>query len=571
MLDKKKTVTFHFHHPNSYNYTDPAHYVIPSPRSTGGAALSIQVFVLNIVRHVNALSLGAVQDKIPRKPRTRHFIVCEEPTAQPHDQRMLDIFGVFWQRLVLNAAIIHWNQSVADIQTVTYAPFPSLRLQRIGRPRGSPSLLQIFADKTGNVYGHPLKATVFYDSSRARFDEADLTQTAVLDGVDGLLARLIAQQMNATLVMSIPADGQEIGEILKNGSATGCLQAIMSGAVDLGINMRFYRLNQFEDRVEATYSNGRDDICFLAPKRGSAISMGSIFKPFETQTWIAVGLLIPSYTLVFYSIVWRDREKHSLTRYLMIFYAFSLQQSSPFNPAIFRQRFLFLLWLFISFLLSSFFQGKMSGSLIMPKELPDYDTIEELSRSGLQIMSLERYNRQMAEFLRDKRYHGAYEPLIQRFVNCTLDEFYAKIGEFDQEFGFANKDHINAYLRSVYKHQSQVYFHRVKQCAIPFLGVYGVRYGTPYKGRINYIIRQAQEGGLVEKWERSNKVIDRGGPSGDGNAAFSVKNLQTVFFVYGLCCVGCIVAFVCELAVYRWTAGRWFHVSRVYPLTALQL
>lgn len=559
---------FSIHHLRSYNYTDPAHYVISLPQSNNGATLSIQLFVLNIVRNVNELSLGAVLEKVPRKPRVRHFIVCEEPVAESDDQRMLEIFGVFWERLVLNAAIVYWNQILADIQVVAYKPFPSIQLQFIDR-RDSRNLLKIFLDKTGNLYGHPLKATVFYDSSRARFIEADLTETAVLDGVDGLLTRLIVQKMNATLVMSIPADGQEIGEILKNGSATGCLQAIMSGSVDFGINMRFYRLNQFENRVEATYSNGRDDICFLAPKRGMAISMGSIFKPFETETWIAVGFLIPSYTLIFYFIIWRDREKHSLIRYLMIFYAFSLQQSSPFNPMIFRQRFLFLLWLFISFLLSSFFQGKMSGSLIMPKELPDYDTIEELSQSGLKIMSLERYNRQMAEFLRDKRYRGAYEPLIKRFVNCTLDEFYTKIGEFDQEFGFANKEHINAYLQSVYKYQSQVYFHQVKQCAIPFLGVYGVRYGTPYKGRINFIIRQAQEGGLVEKWERSNKVIDQGGPSGDGNAAFSVKNLQTVFFVYWLGCMACIFVFICELMVYRWTEGRWFHISCVYPLTAL--
>lgn len=519
--------------------------------------MAIQVFVLNIVRDLTTLNLSPVRDKVPRKPRVRHFILCEALWSFTNDERMLDIFSYFWEKSTLNALIIYWNETDSKIQSVSFTPFPHLQLLYIDQ-KHSRSLHHLFADKTGNIYGHPLKATVFYDSSRARFDENDTSITSVLDGVDGLLARLIAEKMNATLIMSIPEDGQEIGEILKNGSATGCLGALMSGSVDLGINMRFYRLNQFEGKVEATYSNGRDDICFLAPKRGMAMDMSSIFKPFENETWIAVGLLIPSFVIVFYLLIYIDRNKHSFIRYFMIFYAFSLQQSSPFNPMLFRQRFLFLLWLFTSFLLSTLFQGKMSGSLIMPKELPDYNTIEELSRSGLKFMSLERYNRQMAEFLRDKRYNGIYEPLIQRFVNCTLDEFYQKIGEFDSSFGFANKDHINAYLRSVYKHRAQVYFHQVKQCAIPFLGVYGIRYGTPFKGRINYIIRQAQEGGLVEKWERSNKVIDTGVQSGDGNAAFSVKNLQTVFYVFSLGCIVCIFAFLGELVFYRWTNGKWF-------------
>lgn len=549
---------FCFIYIHSYSHKESANFTIPFPRSEAvDSVLSIQVFILNIVRNLNALSLSAVQDKVPRKPRIRHIILCEDASNELDTQRMLHIFNVFWQKTVLNALIVYWNQTGHGFQAVSYTPFPELQLQFIERKQLK-VLNEVFADKTGNIYGYPLKATVFYDSSRARFVENDTSITAALDGVDGQLARLIAEKMNATLTMTIPADGQEIGEILNNGSATGALGAIINGSVDFGINMRFYRLNQFEGKVEATLSNGRDDICFLSPIRGKAMDMGSIFRPFENETWVAVGLLIPSYVTLFYLIIWWDKGKHSFIRYFMIFFAYSMQQSSPFNPLVFRQRYLFLLWLFTTLIISSLFQAKMSGSLIMPKELPDYDTIEELSRSNLKIMSLERYNRQMAEFLRDKRYHGVYDPLIKRFVNCTLDEFYEKIGEFDKNFGFANKDHINAYLRSVYKYKSQVFFHQVKQCAIPYLGVYGIKYGTPYKGRINFIIRQAQEGGLVELWERSNKVIDTATQGGDELQAFSVKNLQMVFYVFWLGCIICIFSFIGELVFYRWTIGKWY-------------
>lgn len=523
--------------------------MIPFPITSTKTTISIQVFVLNIVRDLNALSLSAVQDLVPRKPRVRHFILCEDQLIESANDQLMLIFRDIWKNNVLNALVIYWNQT--KVNAVSFTPFPSFELMFFEQ-NDLRNKKKLFFDKTRDLYGHSLKATIFYDSSRARFDENDKQNISALDGVDGLLARLIVEKMNATLIMTVPSDNQEIGEILSNGTATGCLGALMNHEVDFGVNMRFYRLNQFEGRVEATFPNGRDDICFLVPRRGTATDMGNLFRPFQYHTWIAVGILIPTYVTAFYLIIHRDENKHSFVRYFMIFFAFSLQISIPFEPTIFRQRFLFLLWLFMAFLLSSLFQGKMSGSLVMPKDRPDYNTIDELAGSNLKIMSLERYNRQMAEFLRDKKYNGIYEPLIKRFINSTLDEFNKKIIEFDPEFGFANKDHINAYLRSVHKQNARVFFHQVKQCAIPFIGVYGVKFGSPFKGRINFIIRQAQEGGLVEKWERSNKVIENIAQGGDANAAFTVKNLQTAFFLYGFGCSACITVFLCELVTYRY-------------------
>ncbi|XP_055302158.1 uncharacterized protein LOC129568382 [Sitodiplosis mosellana] len=402
------------------------------------------------------------------------------------------------------------------------------------------------------MYGAPLKVIGFYDSSRARFDKNNRNNMSALEGTDGLLTRLIVEKMNASLQLSEPEDGLEIGELFPNKTSTGCLAALMSGKYDLGLNVRFYRLNQFEGKVEATHAIGRDDICFLVPRKGKAPDFANIFRPFRKYTWISIFISLPCYTIVFYLLVFRHNRLHSLQYFLLQFFAYMLQQSASFIPRTNRQRILIIFWVVSVFLLSSMYQGKMSGSLIIPKDQPDIANIEQLANSDLKVMSFSRYNRQIIEFFSDPKYNGVYKPLFKKLINGTIDEFNDLLTKFDPSYAFANKYHINVHLRRIYTQDSSIYFHHVQQCAVPFLGVYGIRYGTPYKGRINFIIRQAQEGGLLDKWERVNTVSEQKTQAklhgGNGLVPFSLLHLQTAFYVYVLGCVTAIGAFISEMA-----------------------
>lgn len=79
----------------------------------------------------------------------------------------------------------------------------------------------------------------------------------------------------------------------------------------------------------------------------------------------------------------------------------------------------------------------------------------------------------------------------------------------------------------------------------------GIRYGTPYKGRINFIIRQAQESGLIDKWERVNTMSEQKTQarmsSGSGLQPFSLLHLQTAFYLFITGCVTAISAFLSEI------------------------
>lgn len=218
--------------------------------------VGIPVYNLNIVRNFDEFNLDWMVDRTPYKSRIKTFILCEEEIFEPVEEKLEQIFTEIWNKKVLNVIIIFWNQSLT---AVTYTPFPKMRLVFIP-PSDLDNENMLFWDKTKNIFKEKFRITGFFDISRALFDRNNPSNLNALDGLDGLLGRLIIEKLNATLDFSVPADGMEIGELFPNNTATGCLADLISGNFDMGINVRFYRLNHFYGRVEATHVIGRDGI-----------------------------------------------------------------------------------------------------------------------------------------------------------------------------------------------------------------------------------------------------------------------------------------------------------------------
>lgn len=498
------------------------------------------------MRSIDQINLNWIVDKLPGKPGIRTFILCEEEILQPAETEFVRIFTEIWNRKVFNVVIVYWN---GTLSAVSFTPFPKLSLVFIP-PNDLDNIDSLFWDKAQNLYGYPFSVTGFYDVSRALFDRKKPSNVKSFDGLDGLLNRLIIERMNATSELKVPADGMEIGELFPNDTATGCLGDLISGNFDMGLNVRFYRLNHFEGRVEATHTNGRDDICFLVPRKGKFIDIASIFRPFHTWTWLLIFSCLPLYVSFFYLVVMKQKNTRSFRYHFFQFFAFMLQQSADFYPKSKKQKFFIGIWMLSILLITFMYQGKLSSNQI-PKDRPNIESIEQLAQSDLQIFGFSRYNRQIQEFFSDSKYNGVYEPLFKRLQNITVQNFFGAVFKLDPTHGFANKYHINSYLRRVCTQNSMIFYHHVKQCAVPFLGVYGIRYGSPYKKRINFIIRIAQESGLISKWEQNNAVQEQFSQatlqSGqDTIVPFSITHLQTTFYIWILGCVIATITFLVE-------------------------
>lgn len=506
------------------------------------------MYSLNIARNFNTLNMNCVNANTLDKYRAHYIVVLEEKIEEPADKMLSKVFDIFWRKKILNALIIYWSN---DLHIVSFNPFTRMKL--INFAANQTDLNVLFPEKANNLNGHQLKATIFYDETRATFNQNELEFTT-LDGADGLLGKLFVKYMNATMVLSVPKDKIEIGEFLDNGTVTGCLGELVRREVDLGINIRFYRISQFKNLVEATVANGRDDICILVPRRGKETDIGNIFRAFTYYEWIVIVAAIPVFAAVYKMT--QSRQPKSAKRQNIIticfqFIGWNLQQSTSTVPSSGLKRSLIALWVLYSLFITSLYHGKLSGNLIIPKDLPDIDSIQQLDKSNYKLISYTRYNKQIKEFLTDAKYNKTYKNLPHRLVNVSQDVFYREIKNKNRSIAYANKYHINIHLRRTLMENGETIFNHMKQCPVPYATVYGVIYGSPFKGRLNYIIRGAQEAGLIEKWDRVNYVKDKITQtkinSGHTLVAFTLTHLRTAFFVFIIGCILAISAFFVEI------------------------
>lgn len=209
------------------------------------------------------------------------------------------------------------------------------------------------------------------------------------------------------------------------------------------------------------------------------------------------------------------------------------------------KRCLVLAWIAYSLFITLLYQGKLSGTLIIPKNRPDINTIAQLEESNYRVMSYPRYNKQIEESFQDSKNLTKYPKLMKRLVNVTQQHFFDTIKSMNVSVAYANKNHINLQLRRKLLRNGEVVYNQMKQCPVPYAIVYGLTYGSPYKGRINYLIRQSQEAGLIEKWDRENQIQEQITQSKlqkhTDTIAFTLSHLQSAFFVY---IIGCSIAAV---------------------------
>lgn len=220
---------------------------------------------MQIARDIESINFNCVRANISNKHLVHHLVLIENEQPGTNNEAINELLIRFWEKGLLNALIIFHRQN--EVQIASFDPFATNKFSYF-RSNGTEHQSSLFPDKTANLNGYTLKATIFQDVTRATFNQSNRRDVDALRGTDGRLTQLIVQYMNASVELLSPTDGVEIGEFLGPGRASGCLGMLVRGEADFGVNMRFYRLGQFKTSVEATTTTGRDDICILAPRTG---------------------------------------------------------------------------------------------------------------------------------------------------------------------------------------------------------------------------------------------------------------------------------------------------------------
>lgn len=492
-----------------------------------------------------------------------HFILLFENVPQNGTAWIQKIFRQFWHWNLMNVLILYPSAN-GSINIFTYNPFLKdsaddddddgcTQMSIISLSASDRNVENIFADKAINMYGSPLRVSLFPEQTRAIVDRVDGTYS----GTDGYITNMVINRMNASLVLLPPTDGFDIGEFLPNGSLTGSLAQVVNHLVDVSFNTRFLRLAQFKGIVQITFSNGRDDICILVAKAGFASNIYNIFRAFSANVWAMTFLSLVAVSISF-AIVYRSQQpdindRHEIEHILFNFYSWNLAQPIMRLPQRWASKLLIAFWIVYSLLICSSYQGNLTSNLVLRPTLPQINTMRQLVQSDYEIMTFGRYVHLLQNLFNESE---AFSSLRYRIKTVsTGHDMELFVNNHDLRYAYANKFHINQYLSSRKKNvvNGRPVFHNMIECPVPFLVAYAVQFGSPYLLRINTIIRRAQEAGFVSYWDKKTEETSKGGGSkhgGQAPIALTLDHMQSAFYIWS---IGITLALVMLSVELLWT------------------
>lgn len=466
---------------------------------------------------------------------------------------MKTIFHTFWENHVFNVLIIFYDISIQKLCVFTFNPFGNenylLDLSATGTQYS-----QLFWDKASNLNKNVFRVSLFYEQTRAIFHPNGRTT-----GTDGYLTELMIEKMNATLQLLPPTDGFDIGEFLPNGSVTGSLAQILNEEVDISFNTRFLRLKQFYGKAQITFTNGRDDICFLVAKAGYASNVYNIFRSFSAPVWLMVvsSLFIASFS---FAILYKmQNESRPLQHTFFNFFSWNLAQPIIHLPENWATKILIAFWVVYALLITSSYEGNLTSNLVLRPTLADINTIKQLQTSNLEIMTFGRYVDLLLTFFNQSTAYTGFEKRIRSVSSSAQLAKHIQAHEF--QFAYANKQHINKFLsmRKENFRYGRPMFHNVPECPVPFLVAYVLRIGSPYLARINSILRRAQENGMIGYWDleaeetshRSKSSLGSGG----GPVPLTLDHMQSAFYILGFGLVISLTVLAMEIVYWKKLRG----------------
>ncbi|XP_049961916.1 ionotropic receptor 21a-like [Schistocerca serialis cubense] len=370
----------------------------------------------------------------------------------------------------------------------------------------------IYYDKFMNLNGNDVRASMFTVNPSAIEDN---TTVSKFRGCDAQMTETLAKYMNANLVM-LPNDGSGFGKW--NGTVnTGTDGDVMFERADIAPNTRYIIVERLKVHGY-TYPHDKEDLCILVNKSSRIPQYLNIILPFAIIAWMTILLSMP-FTAFFWSLIRRfgngssRAEKFAcvyINSFLKIFSVF-LSIAVPSLPSVGRERILFVMWTFFSLIITNTFQGSLTSYLTIPKYMPDIDTMEQLSRSGLKILIhpellpvfkldtgnpvIDALNRNL---IPDIDMEGYPEKIQSDGGTCALVNAY--VGQF-----LIRSRH---YVRNGFP-----LLHLTKECPLPAVVAFATQKYSPLQPRFDSLIRRIVEAGLYKKWQKN--TLDESIAAGD--------------------------------------------------------
>jgi hypothetical protein len=440
------------------------------------------------------------------------------------------------------------------------------------------------ADRLIDLRGYPVRITLF---PREPTSFPSHPNDKVIDyvGMDGFFMRNLAKKMNFTAIADSPKDGKEYGYFFEdNGTFTGTLGDILHDRADLSLNSRFVK-DYGTNNIEFTIPVGFDSLCLIVPKARQLPKWLALFRVFHLHVQFSIVCVYVVCSIIFYilqilySHFKSDCKEASLTAILIETLPPFLSLSMVRMPSSQSGKVLMISCLIFGMIIASAFQAKLVTVLSKPDYYSDINTLEELDASGL-VISTGSINLVRDTFSTEESPPAKH--LRSKVTYCYLQEGNINYVAKHQNIAALNRLSTALYSVLLYRNSDGTFLlHIVKECPRTYSLAYIVPKGSPFLLRINHVITQLVETGIVDKWNEDTyfnmTAIHRTEYSGNNSLkVFSLEDLQMPFLVLVCGLLSSVIIFFVELTAKQVSfckgtkfckKSAWLHTSSVLVIT----
>lgn len=551
------------------NEEDPTLHVLP---------------LANTTSDVIQRSLKNLKKFSANKKHQKYLVIIDEISNKNvnfFESWLLEIFQLMWERNVLNVIVIFYLEK--QIQLYSYNPFDTENYFIKLHPR---EFRDLYYRNLGNLHKHHIYVSMFVDGVRS-FGKSEHG----FDGVDGNVAELLEDKLNATFVYL-----EDEGNVTKttilgfssNESLTDDVADVMNERANLSMNSRWL-YEQY--MIENTNSYEQNNLCVIVPKARQIPSFYNLFYTMEAETWIVSILFVIIVTFVYFVVqvankrVARAKEDElELNTVEILFYMLQsfFGDSLTRLPKSASLRLIIITWLSYSLIISSAFTGTLISKIAIPLYENDLETIDELKESGMDILILD-YVYQTGRIW-DSQLFERLKPYLKFMNKSQYDEYLVK-NTTGMAFALSDSRADFEMARRGDNKAGRPFYHKMRDCLIYFPRGYIATIGSPYIGMINDLLGRFFESGFHNYWEdmaqfkaRIKGMIsesdeeeeDEDEEDEEIKVILSVKHLESAFYLLFIGLALSIAAFIGEHIYFYYSEKKKNRVIYLNPNLAIK-
>lgn len=358
----------------------------------------------------------------------------------------------------------------------------------------------LYYKNVGNLKKYPIYVSMLVDGVRS-FGKHEHG----FDGVDGNVAALLEEKLNATFVyIENNKSNSSSSKVNSEDFLTKDIADVKHERANLSMNSRWLYV---QDMIENTNSYEQNNLCVIVPKAKQIPSFYNLFYTMQAETWIVAIFFVIIIIFVYFVIQMLNkrvnkREKDELNLGIIDIMFYMLQSffgdSLTKLPKAASLRLIIITWLGYSLIISSAFTGTLISKIAIPLYENDINTIDEIKESGMDII-IRQYVYQ-TEHIWNLQLFKSLKPQMKYLNKSIFDEY---LNKNISGLAFATSDSRADFeiARRGDDKAGRPIYHKINDRLIYFPRGYIATLGSPYIGMINDLLGRFFEGGFNNHFE----------------------------------------------------------------------